>query len=286
VSWLAQGLLGSGLQEDESHRAVWYVTILAMFTAVANLLFPPACLLCRRRLPAPARFASQSEAAGAQAGVSEVASLFCEACEQAMPTALPPVCQQCGVGLLGAYDAHVVCQRCRESPLAVEKARAPFVYAGMVREAIHAFKYDGRRRIGLWLASHMARTTASEFPLTKINAIVPVPLHWVKQRLKGTNPSAFLARAVAKLLKIPCDPGCLCRVRWTSTQTRLGIHQRFQNVRDAFRVPRHRSMGRTVLLVDDVLTSGATAHACALALRDAGITTVFVLTAARAPQPE
>jgi predicted amidophosphoribosyltransferase len=177
-----------------------------------------------------------------------------------------------------------VCQRCRTSPLAVEKARAPFVYAGTVREAIHAFKYDGRRRIGLWLASRMARTAAVEFPLSQINAIVPVPLHWAKHRLKGANPSAFLAKAVAKCLAIPLTPGCLRRIRWTPTQTRLGIHQRFGNVRGAFRADK-RHMDQAVLLIDDVLTSGATAHACALALRDAGTATVFVLTAACAPQP-
>jgi predicted amidophosphoribosyltransferase len=110
-------------------------------------------------------------------------------------------------------------------------------------------------------------------------------MYWLKARLKGTNPSAVLAQTVAKSLGIPCEQGHLRRLRWTPSQTRLGLRQRFRNVQGAFQTPRERESTPAVLLVDDVLTSGATAHACALALRAAGVNQVFVLTAARAPSP-
>jgi len=155
----------------------------------------------------------------------------------------------------------------------------------MVREAIHAFKYQGRRRIGFWLAAKMARTATRDLPVTEIDRIFPVPMHWLKLRLKGVNPAALLAQAVAKSLKLSCDLKLLQRTRWTPSQTRLGVRERFRNVRGSVQARQRGNSPPAVLLVDDVLTSGATAHACALALREAGVKRVFVLTAACAPIP-
>ena len=177
------------------------------------------------------------------------------------------------------------CEPCHEHPRAFEQARAPFVYAGAVREAIHAFKYHGQRHVGRWLAEQMTRTVSEELPTLTIEALIPVPMHWIKQRLKGVNPAAFLACAVAKRLQIPCDLHVLRRTRWTIPQTRLTPIQRLQNVRGAFRTRLRRCSYSTVLLIDDVFTTGATIHACAEALQEAGATRVFVSTAACAPRP-
>lgn len=237
-----------------------------MWNSVLNLLYPPACLLCDCRL--------------ANADV-----VFCEACEQSMPRCVPPVCQRCGVGLSAAYNAKLVCRRCREVSFAFERARSPLMYFGAVREAVQAFKYRGRRRIGLWLAERMAQTGSRELPLSDITRVVPVPRHWTKERLRGLNPAAFLADAVATLLKIPYEDKALVRTRWTKTQTRLSLRQRVRNVEGAFRAHPNRLMDQAVLLIDDVFTSGATAQTCALTLREAGVKTVFVLTAACALPP-
>lgn len=244
----------------------WYATTLCMWQSIVSLLYPPACLLCHRR-------------------IDDTSAVFCQACERAMQPLLPPVCQRCGVGLSGAYDATALCQRCQKRPLAFDRARAPFVYVGAIREAIHAFKYGGHRRIGVWLASHMARVASALLPVSEIQAAVPVPMHWAKRRLKGAHPAALLARTVAELLHVPCELDGLQRTRWTPTQTRLTARQRFRNVQGTFRMTRPLRSDGTILLIDDVLTSGATAHACALALRTAGVRTVSVLTAACAPLP-
>ncbi len=248
-----------------------------MRIAVLDALYPPACLLCRRRVVAPL--------SKPHAGLGARNRLFCDACEGAMPVLRPPVCQRCGVGLDGAYDAQFWCSRCRTRAFAFEQARAPFVYLGAVREAIHAFKYDGHRRIGSWLAERMAQTAARDLPVEEVTAVLPVPMHWLKRRLKGANPAAFLAQTVAELLHRPCHLRAVQRRRWTPSQTRLSLRQRFRNVADAFRPCRRAVEGQTILLVDDVLTSGATAHACADALRTAGAARVYVLTAACAPRP-
>ena len=233
---------------------------------VRNLVYPPACLLCRRSLDTDQ-------------------ALFCEACQDAMSPPQPPLCQRCGLGVRGAYDALATCPSCRRRPPAFDRACAPFAYASRVREAIHAFKYHGHHRIGRWLADAMAATAERSLPLERLDAVVAVPMHPLKQRLKGTNPAEELARGLAETLRLPHHPSLLRRRRWTTTQTRLKPSQRFRNVRDAFAPGRATRADGAVLLVDDVLTSGATAHACALALRAAGARAVFVLTAARAPQP-
>ena len=246
-----------------AQRNLYGMLPTSMVISPTHLLYPPACLLCHQRVSGT--------------------TVVCETCRQALRTLLPPVCQRCGVGVAGAYDSQVVCARCQAFRFVFERACAPFSYAGMVREAIHAFKYGGHDRLGLWFADAMIRTAQARLPLTTIERVVPVPMHWLKRRVKGHNPVAFLAKTVAAGLALPYDDRALRRTRWTTTQTRLTGAQRFRNVAGAFTAQRERPQGGgTVLLVDDVLTSGATAQACALALQESGIKT-FVVTAARAP---
>ena len=229
--------------------------------SLTHVVYPPACLVCRRRLQS-----------------TDV--LFCETCEGTLHPLQPPFCQRCGAELAGAYDAHSTCQRCREQPLAFEHACAPFAYLQTARDAIQAFKYHGRRRIGLWLAAQMAHSAAYRLPLAELECVVPVPMHWAKARIRGNDPVALLASTVADVLQLPYRPKVLRRIRWTPTQTRLSVSQRFRNVREAFRAPQPIPRDAATLLVDDVLTSGATADACSRALKAAGVTRVFVLTAA------
>jgi ComF family protein len=164
-------------------------------------------------------------------------------------------------------------------------ARAPWGYQGAAEELIRQFKYHRRWRVGRWLAEHMVATANASLPLEEVAAVVPVPLHWLKHRLRGTNPSEELARIIARSLKKPCLTRALRRDRWTRTQTQLGWRERTRNVHGAFIAREPLARNRGLLLVDDVLTSGATANACAHALKQAGAHRVFVLTAARTPLP-
>ena len=231
---------------------------------LTNLLYPPACLLCHTRLLSDAQ-------------------IVCETCQQAMRQSGFPICSRCGVSLPGAFDAVMCCAACRTRPLVFEMARAPWQYTGPAQQAIQQFKYHRRWRIGRWLAQAMASTATTALPLEAIGVVIPVPLHWLKRRLKGYNPSAQLAQMVSHTIEKPYRPGGLRRRRWTTTQTRLHGFQRFRNVQRAFQANPRFVKDQTVLLVDDVLTSGATANACALALKEAGACAVFVLTAARTP---
>lgn len=257
---------------DSVQRCVLCCLFMRAHTHLLNLCYPPVCLLCRERLPS---------SGSPPTATTEQEPVLCEACRTSMPRSEPPVCQRCGVSLPGAFDAITECAACRSTPLAFEIARAPWQYTGPVREAVRQFKYHRRWRLGRWLAQEMTHTARTSLPLDEIAMVLPVPLHWMKRRAKGFNPSEALASALAHALDKPYLPRALRRTRWTRTQTRLGSHERFRNVFNAFVAQQPDVHERSVLLVDDVLTSGATANACALALKAAGARAVFVLTAAR-----
>jgi len=233
---------------------------------LADLLYPPACLLCRAPVAAPTS-----------------PPILCEACASTLARNGPPVCSRCGLELPGAFDAQPTCAGCRTRPPAFDMARAPWRYAGPARAAVRHFKYRRRWRVGRWLADQMARTARAALPLDDVDLVTPVPMHWVRRRWRGFDHAAFLSRRVAGALDKPHQPAVLRRSRWTGPQPRRARPARRRNVRGAFAADPHRLQGRTVLLVDDVLTTGATAEACARTLKQAGAARVFVLTAARTP---
>jgi ComF family protein len=247
--------------------------------AALDLLYPPACLLCHRRLLAP--FPRRAFAL-APSGASEITQVLCASCEDSLPRMRSPSCQRCGLALSEADDARLPCRHCRQQTWAFERVRAPLCYWGSARDALLAFKYHGRHRLGTWLAHEMARRITQEDIVVQSDVLVPVPRHWLKRRVRGAYPAEALAKTVSHLLQRPCDPAALRCRRWLRSQTRLQPTQRLCNVSRAFRATTRRVTGRRVLLIDDVLTSGATAQACAVALREAGAAAVEVLTAARA----
>lgn len=239
---------------------------MRLLAPLVHLLYPPACLVCRHPL------APGSEAAA-----------LCPGCALEARRCLPPLCRRCGLPLAGAFDAVMSCRDCRQNPPAFECARAPWQYTGAIRLGLQGLKYHHRHRIGRWLADEMAQLARTLDWPQQVDLVVPVPLHWVKHRLRGADTPAALARRVAAALQLPYAPQGLRRVRWTRTQTRLGLSQRRRNVADAFQAKSSLVQGRRILLVDDVLTSAATAQACSRALQDAGAAAVQVLTAARTP---
>lgn len=198
----------------------------------------------------------------------------CLLCRAPVPDDRAALCRPCQLGLTA-----------RPSPvrrLEAGASAAPLPYTPLVREAVHAFKYDQHLKIGAWLARQMVRTAHASFPLSTVSVVAPVPMHWLKRRVKGHDPVAWLADEVASALELSYQPGLLHRRRWTPSQTRLSPARRLRNVRDAFRLNGRVPAGSAVLLIDDVLTSGATAGECARTLRAGGAGEVFVLTAAQA----
>lgn len=171
--------------------------------------------------------------------------------------------------------------RCRLCRLGVTQFSAAYAFAfydGRVRQLIHLLKYSGFQPLGRPLGRWLVRAYPRE---SRYDALVPVPLHWWKRFRRGYNQSELLAREVSAHTGIPVAPA-LVRTRRSQTQAGLSQAQRRLNVRGIFAAnPRIDSSGKRLLLIDDVLTSGATANACAAALKRAGAARVDVLTLAR-----
>jgi ComF family protein len=231
--------------------------------AALSILLAPACAACQRLLDHPSR------------------GCVCEACWSSVSLITPPVCDRCGDPLPTASIA--ACRRCRRMPRAIDRGRAAGHYQDALRDIIHAFKYEGRRSLARPLASLMRRQAGDL--LEGVDWIVPVPLHWRRERERGFNQASDLARA---LIASATAPGprllhALRRVKHTTVQAELPAARRHKNVRDAF-APRRGTRpltGSCVLLVDDVSTTGATIEACARVLKNAGVKEVRAITAAR-----
>jgi len=176
-----------------------------------------------------------------------------------------------------------LCPRCAGGPRAFAKARAFGVYDGALREHLHRVKYLGDRPAAEALGLVLARWVREGRELGPADLVVPVPLHPLRLRERGFNQADLLAAAVARALGRPVNPAALVRTRPTRAQSQLPVEAREANVRGAFAVPHPAAVrARRVLLVDDVLTTGATADAASEALYRAGASRVEVVCVAAA----
>jgi ComF family protein len=162
-------------------------------------------------------------------------------------------------------------------------ARSFGYYTAELSGVIRGFKFLGRRNLAGLLAPLLARVFHDTWTAEEFDLIVPIPLHARRKRERGYNQSELLARSLAGLVAVPCAKNVLVRTRPTLPQVGLSDARRLENVRGAFRCPNPvRAAGKRILLIDDVMTTGATAGSAARALLDAGALRVSILTAARA----
>jgi ComF family protein len=245
--------------------AIWESGLKRVGRSALDLLFPPLCIGCREQVSAPGS--------------------LCPACWQQMQFLEGPCCNQCGLPFEIDPGEGTLCASCIAHPPAFDKARALLRYDDASRRPVLALKHADRLDLvpafGRWL------DRAGRALLAETDLIVPVPLHRWRLWNRRYNQSAELARALSRLSGIPADPFALARTRRTPSQGEMkSASARRRNVRGAFSVPERADVdGRTVLLIDDVLTTGATAHACAKALKKAGTKAVYVLALARVVRP-
>jgi competence protein ComFC len=194
----------------------------------------------------------------------------------------PPFCERCGLPYDGAITTEFECGNCREMELHFRFARAAVVAEGLVLEAVHRYKYQRALWLEPFLAELLVKQAKAPLQAGQWDCIVPVPLHPMKKREREFNQSERLAGHLAAALELPLCAGVLARSLPTRTQTQLSRKERAANVRGAFTLRPDASLpGRRVIVVDDVLTTGATTSACARVLREAGATEVCVWTVAR-----
>jgi ComF family protein len=209
-------------------------------------------------------------------GTASGDAVICVACDAALPK-LEMRCDRCAVPLPMAGT----CGQCQRHAPVFDSALAVFEYRFPVDRVIHRFKYSGDLAMGRWLALRLLDRVRCE-PLPDL--VVAPPLTAARLRERGFNQAIEIAKVVAKGLGMRCALAGLAKVRETSPQPALGRRQRRANLRDAFRCDLELE-GRHVALVDDVVTTGATADALARVLKAAGAASVGVWAVARTPDP-
>jgi ComF family protein len=214
-------------------------------------------------------------------GCGAFGAFLCPECLAATPRAQPPRCPGCWMPQAGRPAGNAeLCERCRVGRPAFTAARCPFVYAGAAREAVHALKYDGLSAIAGTMAEAMARSLTEWRP--PVTALAPVPLAARRRRSRGYNQSELLARELSRLCGLPVSGGLLVRRKATTPQALAADEAaRRANVEGVFAAGPKAGPAGALLLVDDVMTSGATLDACARALVAAGHGPVYALTFAR-----
>jgi len=173
-----------------------------------------------------------------------------------------------------------LCPRCWERPVEIDGIRAPYRMEGVIREAVHALKYQNVRALAGTLGQLLADFIAGNAPPADV--LVPVPLHPRRERSRGYNQSLLLAQGTGEALGLPVEKEALRRLRSTASQARSAREEeRWANVSGAFDADASLVQDRRVLLIDDVCTTGATLVACSIALKQAGASSVWGLTLAR-----
>jgi ComF family protein len=213
--------------------------------------------------------------------VVEDAHRFCLDCWQQLTFLGEPCCARCGLPFDYEAGADVECGACMAHPPAFDRLRSAVAYGEIARKVALKLKYSGRPAVADTLAHFMRRHLDPDEPQA---VLVPVPLHRWRIWKRGYNQAALIARALSRRSGIPADLALIERVKATPPLKGLGRGERALAVRGAFRMSdaaKRRANGRTVILVDDVYTSGATASACAKILKRGGAARVNILCWAR-----
>ena len=240
-------------------------TVRAVLRTALDIALPPLCPACREPVEGQA---------------------LCPACWSKLSFITRPYCERLGIPFVYDPGPGILSMEAIAAPPAYQRARAAVRFDEISRALVHALKYSDRLDLapmmGRWL-SH-----AGGELLAEADALVPVPLHWRRLWARRFNQSAMLAAAISAESGVPIATGLLRRVKPTAQQVGLSRTERAANVQGAFRVPpeaRGGVAGRRLVLVDDVLTSGATVDGCARALLRAGAANVDVLIFARVAEP-
>ena len=230
-------------------------------SAAMDLVYPPCCVSCRVRIFDDRR-------------------IICRDCGSGLLPIDAPYCERCGHPL----DTPVApCPACPGRTFYFDGAISGFEFNRPLQDLIHQLKYRNRPGIGLFLGSLLAKRVEQEPGMPHITGVVPVPLHPLRNRERGYNQSACIARGISDETGIPVLENVLARIRNTPTQTSLSPEERTANVEGVFEVCEVEAVGdATVSLVDDIYTTGATINSCARALLQAGAERVYALTVARA----
>jgi ComF family protein len=237
-------------------------TAISLWHGIRHVVMPGICLACH----GPLLEAERND--------------FCSDCDRLFADEPDLTCPRCSSTVGPNVDLSDGCTRCRGEKFAFDQAVRMGRYEGERRELVLRMKVAGGDVLAGAVGDRWAGRVCPKLAANRIDLVVPIPLHWLRRWQRGFNQAEQLARALARRLDRPYR-NCLRRVRHTPKQSTLSPTARRENVRQAFRTARTANLvGKTVVLVDDVLTTGATVHEAARALRIAGATSVIVAVVA------
>lgn len=246
-------------------RRRWPVWLCTGASAAGDLLFPPRCTCC-----------------DAECVARPDEPLWCEECDRLLLAAKVPTCPLCATPCPAADADTGPCPYCRGRKQRFEEARVLGLYDGGLRQAVLKIKHAHYEALARGLGQRLARTINQRPYALQPEIVVPVPMFWPQRLWRGTNAAETLALALASELSLPIATDLLICRRWLQKQSTLKADERRRNVRHAFRASwRFNIQGARILVVDDVLTTGATAHEAARALHQAGTKAVYVAAVAR-----
>jgi ComF family protein len=253
----------------------WGAWLAEASDALVSVLFPAECRLCESLLTRASRVP------------------ICDECLASFPTVKGRICEICGEGTEASFATRATqsdlgqgseadrapCAVCRTRKFAFDRARTYALYQGKLVQAILTLKFERMDPLGAWFAQRLAEIVRREPETLGADFVVPVPLHRQREKERGYNQADLIARPLARRLRLPYRAVLLVRKRPRPDKHILSLDERWESVRGAFATrPGSRVDNLRVLLVDDVMTTGATLDACAKALREAGARSVIGLT--------
>jgi ComF family protein len=228
--------------------------------AFADVFFPRFCIICGKSMPC------------------EMQADICQTCERETALGEGRYCRKCAAPMARYADK---CPNCHNMHLALDGATAFGRYGGDLRSRIIEFKFSGGRHLARTLGILAARAAAKAWPQARFDAVAGIPLHRTRRGRRGFDQAQALAHYAALALAVPDRRRLLTRTRPTESQVALTKTARMRNVKDAFEAAAGTQVSK-VLLVDDIMTTGATASAAARALKRSGVKAVYAVVVARA----
>ena len=238
----------------EKENKNWFQKLKKYMENSIDYIYPRKCPLCQK--------------------LTKGHCLICEECREQVPYIEEPYCMKCGKPFYEEERTKEYCYDCNRYQRSFVRSYSLLRYEGMVKKSMYQFKYYNKREFADWYAKELVRRYEREWTRVQIDCIIPVPIHKRKKRQRGYNQAEVLAKRIAKLLEIPCYPNGLIRVIETRPQKELDNKDRYRNLKQAFRIG---TLGKeqelkTVLLIDDIYTTGATLEACTQVLLESGRT--------------
>ena len=207
---------------------------------------------------------------------------ICDECLSGFDRLSHPFCTICGVPFKSKVEEDHLCEKCLRKRPYYDLLRAPYLYEDKIMDAVHLIKYSGKSTILKTLGPLLGAFVKDLIGDTKDMVLIPVPLHKKKLKQRGFNQSVLIAKAVSAFIGAEPELYTLTRIKYTESQTGLSLEQRRKNVKGAFEVRGDKVIhGKTVILVDDVATTGNTVNECARMLKKAGSKKVYGLVLAR-----